>query len=152
MLIAVGIFAASSVPARGLPPPVLFPGQDKAIHLVVYAAFGWACARALRLRSHPGMKTPVHKAVAAGAGPAVREAVSGTFASPVGRAAVATAMALGFGITDEFHQSFVPGRAVELLDGVADLVGGFLGAVAYEQRARRGRGQNGSGNDGTLIT
>jgi VanZ family protein len=45
-------------------------------------------------------------------------------------------LALGFGVSDEFHQAFVPGRSVEILDGVADLVGGFLGAVLSERRAR----------------
>lgn len=32
-----------------------------------------------------------------------------------------------FGASDEFHQSFVPGRAVEVMDWAADTVGGVLG-------------------------
>ena len=36
----------------------------------------------------------------------------------------------GFGATDEWHQLFVPGRSCELLDWVADTVGGALGLLA----------------------
>lgn len=31
-----------------------------------------------------------------------------------------------YGITDEFHQSFVPGRSTDVLDWVADTTGGIL--------------------------
>ena len=33
-----------------------------------------------------------------------------------------------YGLSDEIHQSFVPGRSAEASDALADLVGGFLGA------------------------
>lgn len=36
-----------------------------------------------------------------------------------------------YGATDEFHQSFVPGRSCELADFLADAVGAFLGAALY---------------------
>ncbi len=36
-----------------------------------------------------------------------------------------------YGVSDEFHQSFVPGRSVEFFDVVADLTGGFLGGLFY---------------------
>jgi UDP-2,3-diacylglucosamine pyrophosphatase LpxH len=35
----------------------------------------------------------------------------------------------GFGATDEWHQAFVPGRSCELLDWVADTLGGGLGLL-----------------------
>lgn len=36
-----------------------------------------------------------------------------------------------YGITDEFHQYFVPGRATEFFDWVADTLGGLAGSQAY---------------------
>jgi VanZ family protein len=32
-----------------------------------------------------------------------------------------------YGITDEFHQSFIPGRTADALDVAADVAGGLLG-------------------------
>jgi len=52
---------------------------------------------------------------------------------------VVTVIVLGavvWGISDEFHQSFVPTRSVEAADVAADVVGAFLGAVAGEPLAR----------------
>jgi hypothetical protein len=46
-----------------------------------------------------------------------------------GRVWVALAIALAWGASDELHQSFVPGRSPELLDLVADGVGGAVGAL-----------------------
>jgi VanZ family protein len=40
-----------------------------------------------------------------------------------------TAVVLGLGAIDELHQSFVPGRYATFLDIVADVIGGFSGAV-----------------------
>ncbi|MBI2082970.1 MAG: VanZ family protein [Deltaproteobacteria bacterium] len=36
-----------------------------------------------------------------------------------------------YGLSDEFHQSFIPGRMVEIGDLVADAVGGFVGGLLY---------------------
>ena len=33
-----------------------------------------------------------------------------------------------YGVLDEFHQYFVPGRSVEFYDALADATGGLLGA------------------------
>ena len=52
-------------------------------------------------------------------------------------------LAVLFGISDEIHQSFVPGRSADLWDLVADSVGALLGAylapllVWYPWRRRR---------------
>jgi VanZ family protein len=44
----------------------------------------------------------------------------------------ATLFGLGFGVLDEFHQSFVPGRqGNDPGDMTADLVGSFLGALSF---------------------
>lgn len=42
----------------------------------------------------------------------------------------AALVAVLYGLTDEFHQVFVPGRSADLHDVVADGVGGLLGATA----------------------
>jgi VanZ family protein len=44
--------------------------------------------------------------------------------------AVGTLLAALYGVGDEVHQRFVPGRSFEVGDMVADLAGGFLGALA----------------------
>jgi VanZ family protein len=36
-----------------------------------------------------------------------------------------------FGLTDEWHQSFTPGRSVEVVDWVADTVGAIVAVSAY---------------------
>ncbi len=38
-------------------------------------------------------------------------------------------LVFGFGVLDEFHQMFVPGRFASWLDVVADTVGGFTGVL-----------------------
>lgn len=45
--------------------------------------------------------------------------------------AIAWVLAMVYGVTDEFHQSFVPGRESSVLDWVADCVGSFAGCVLY---------------------
>lgn len=50
-----------------------------------------------------------------------------------GNPVVGGVLAVAYGITDEIHQSFVPGRSPSIGDLVADAVGAALGAglVAY---------------------
>ena len=63
-------------------------------------------------------------------------------AAAVGEAKVigfAALLCLAYGMSDEFHQTFVPGRHADLADIVADVVGGTTGAVAVLWRTRRER-------------
>ena len=84
------------------PPPT--PGlSDTSAHGVVYAVLG-----ALMLRG-----------VAGGRWDGVT--ISG--------AVVAVALSFAYGITDEWHQSFVPARTAELRDLVADTIGASVGVV-----------------------
>lgn len=54
-----------------------------------------------------------------------------TGSGPAGRAALIALIACSFyGISDEFHQSFVPGRTPDVLDWVADTVGATVGVSA----------------------
>jgi VanZ family protein len=61
------------------------------------------------------------------------------------RLASAVALAALYGATDEWHQSFVPGRSTRVLDWLVDLSGAMVGAWAYA-RARSGpRPRSGQG-------
>jgi VanZ family protein len=48
----------------------------------------------------------------------------------VGIALMAVAFATAYAITDELHQSFVPGRTADVNDLVADVVGATMGTFA----------------------
>ena len=114
-LVALGIFLGSSVAGTSLPPPGLFPGQDKVVHLLEYGLLGFLVARALHRRSDPPRS--------------IRVIFFG-----------AAAFALLYGLSDEFHQSFVPARSVDGFDVLADLVGGATGAaLLLLVRGRRSR-------------
>jgi len=39
-----------------------------------------------------------------------------------------------YGISDEFHQAFVPERTADILDALMDLLGGVLGVMLYRWR------------------
>ena len=95
------IFAlsAQSNPLQFLPPELLL--QDKLLHAIEYAALGALLVPALRL--------------------------AGLSWAPA--LVLAVVLASLYGATDEFHQSFVPGRSADVLDWVADTLGAALGAV-----------------------
>jgi VanZ family protein len=66
----------------------------------------------------------LHLVVYAGLGVVLVRARSRAWRRPV------TARLALYGASDEFHQSFVPGRDVEALDVVADAAGSTLAALA----------------------
>ena len=92
------IFIASSIPNLGALPGGM---SDKSGHAIGYGILG-----AVFLRALAGGK------------------VAGVTWS---RAALALLFAVLYGISDEFHQSFVPGRSPDPLDVLADGIGGALG-------------------------
>lgn len=101
------LFALSSVPNAGPLPADL---SDKVAHLVAYAGLA-----VLLMRGTSG----------------------GTWAGCTSAAALAAwAIASLYGVTDEWHQSFVPGRSPSGLDLVADTAGAALGAFAVWILAR----------------
>lgn len=63
------------------------------------------------------------------------------FASPRAAAAVAVPAAVAFGIVDEWHQAWVPGREAAAVDVLLDAAGALLGvaAVLGLRRLRRRR-------------
>ena len=49
---------------------------------------------------------------------------------PVRHFLLVTLIVAAYGMVDEIHQYFVPGRHASILDWVADLIGGFLGGIS----------------------
>lgn len=97
------IFFLSSQPA--LPLPLASLGGDKLAHAIVYAVLGFLLARSL-------------------------------FADRVltwRRALLITALVMAYGMTDEFHQAFVPGRQVSAWDVLADGLGGLLAMLVMRR-------------------
>jgi hypothetical protein len=56
-----------------------------------------------------------------------------------GRTGLAVAWAGAYGVSDEVHQAFVPGRSPDPLDWLADVVGAWVGATLVAGAARRAR-------------
>jgi VanZ family protein len=56
--------------------------------------------------------------------------------------AIAVVLASLYGVTDEFHQSFVPGRTPDVLDWLVDTVGAAVGAGLFTLLAGRLRGRS----------
>ncbi|MBW1903919.1 MAG: VanZ family protein [Deltaproteobacteria bacterium] len=81
-----------------------FPLRDKGIHFLEYAVLGWLCAAASS-RTWPSAS-------------AWRTAAFAVFISAL------------WGLSDEIHQAFVPGRSSEVADVIADLLGSMAGAGA----------------------
>ena len=102
LVLAIGwalvIFMLSSQPGADIPP--LFPGQDKLLHAVIFGIFGF-----LVLGAMPAT-VPGYRPLQAG--------------TALGVVAI-------YGMLDELHQRFVPGRSADVFDVVADIAGGMLG-------------------------
>lgn len=109
LLYAAGIFLVSSLPK---PPPLpSVAGADKGLHFVAYAGLAVLCARAFR-RRWPGL-------------------------SPWGVGNLSLLAAAFYGLTDELHQAFVPGRTADPADWLADSLGAAAGTLAYLLAVRR---------------
>ena len=104
------IYYLSDQPELRLPQPLAF--SDKLIHVGMYAVLGWLWTVALR-ETWPGCTSLS----------VVLFSLLFTFA---------------YGLSDEWHQSFVPGRLASATDVVADMIGGGLGAGSFLLWTRRG--------------
>lgn len=80
----------------------------------------------------PGSDKPLHSLGYAGLGALVVRAAAGGLGRPVSwrQAALAVAVATAYGVSDEWHQSFVPGRMADVLDLQADAIGAVIGTSA----------------------
>lgn len=108
MLWAIIIFIASSIPAAKL-PNFTQTLNDKLIHGTIFFIFGLLVYRALEPRQ-------------------IAEKIEWS------RLLIATSAVIVYGVIDEIHQGFVPGRTVDLLDALADAVGGLLAALVIYLR------------------
>ena len=101
---AVLIFTLSSIPGARL-PKWTFLHFDKVIHAGFYFILGLFVYRFLEPREH-------------------------SFSFNWKRAFASVAIVVVYGVFDEFHQSFVPGRMADVYDATADTIGGLLSAAA----------------------
>ena len=102
--LCAAIFVQSSFPSPDL--GLSFPLKDKVMHMVAYGLLAVSFYRACRV-TWPGRLSPAQLL-----------AISVLFASL-------------YGVSDEFHQSFVAARQADAMDGVADFAGSVLGALGY---------------------
>jgi VanZ family protein len=82
--------------------PTSFFTHDKLLHATEYAGFSAVLAWGLDRVSGLGLR---------------------------GAAMVAGAAASAYGLTDELHQAFVPGRSADVFDWIADTTGALAGAL-----------------------
>jgi VanZ family protein len=99
------LFRLSSIPGADLPRLPGWWSADKFVHGGLYAVFGALCWFGLRVTWTRPRK------------PVIDVLAGGLFAAI-------------YGITDELHQAFTPGRSPDVFDVMADFVGGLLGALA----------------------
>lgn len=104
LLVMGTIFMLSSQSGTSFSLPAIV-NIDKVLHCLVYATLGLAALWALPPRFRRQR--------------------------PLTASAVVVFFCLCYGLSDEFHQSFVPGRFVSLGDVVADTVGGLLAMVVF---------------------
>jgi VanZ family protein len=97
------IFWVSSLPYVKTPMPKIH--FDVILHMLVYMPFGFLLAKAIKNTKN-----------------------SVSWKSLLGLVLLFSFL---YGCSDEFHQSFVPGRSSEVLDLIADTIGGVIGGYVY---------------------
>jgi VanZ family protein len=99
--LAVIFYLSSRPPGDGAD----IPHFDKVLHLVEYGILGGLCARAAAILR---LVAPDSQTIA-----------------------LCAALCSLYGASDEFHQSFTPGRVVDVWDWAVDTLGGGLGAALW---------------------
>ena len=99
------IFYTSSIPEERLIIPEIW-NIDKVIHIVEYGILGVLWFRAISLTWEKSQKVVI----------------------------IAFTITFFYGISDEFHQYFVPGRNADVFDAIADAIGAWLGIWLYKRR------------------
>lgn len=105
ILLALAIFVQSSFPSPEIAPRFAF--SDKLLHVIAYGVLAALCRRALLKASSLSSKPRMQLVL------------------------VAILMASLYGLSDEWHQSFVAARHGDLYDFMADIVGSCLGALGH---------------------
>ena len=95
------LYYLSAQPGTDTPP--LFIHQDKVMHFIAFSLLGFLAMGAVRAKGNTHRNWQVWLIV----------------------------LLVGlYGMSDEFHQRFVPGRDASMHDVVADMAGGIMGAWA----------------------
>lgn len=81
----------------------------------------------------PGLDKVAHFCLYAVLGVLLARAGERTGVGPI----ALTAIGLLYGLSDEFHQSFVPGRSMEVADWVADALGTIAGILLFRWHRNR---------------
>lgn len=103
VLSAAFIFFVSSIPGKDL--PAVFPFQDVAYHFFIFCILAYFFARALKhTYSNLSFLNIILYTVAFG---------------------------MAYGVSDEFHQAFVPYRVVSGLDVMVDGIGSLIGGLIF---------------------
>jgi VanZ family protein len=99
------IYAAAIFIQSAFPTPIRIPkGWDKVVHLFEFALLGFLVARVVFLSANVDRWVGI---------------------------LLASLAAATWGVLDEFHQSFVPGRHASVGDALIDAVGAFVGALLF---------------------
>ncbi|OQX59333.1 hypothetical protein B5M50_03125 [candidate division KSB1 bacterium 4484_219] len=104
IVFAILIFVGSSFESLSV-PEIGINWEDKIAHLIEYGIFGFLITRALYFYPKLQNSTKVFR--------------------------LAITLALVYGITDELHQIFVPGRDASIMDWIADGVGVLIGGMLF---------------------
>ncbi|MFH1645720.1 MAG: VanZ family protein [Candidatus Omnitrophota bacterium] len=107
ILYAFLIFYLSSRSGDTL-PRIDIPHFDKIVHFIEYAIFGFLLLRALRIDKTKVFNMDLRLFV--------------------------IIISVIFGISDEFHQVFVPNRTPDLLDFISDSIGAFVGQLFIRKK------------------
>jgi VanZ family protein len=103
LLWAIFIFCLSAMSKPPSPGPQFFM-KDKLGHWALYCVFGWLIAQALRRGHNLALPKAFVLAILIGS---------------------------AYGASDEFHQRFVPHRACDVMDWLADTLGTSAAAAAF---------------------
>jgi VanZ family protein len=103
------LFALSSIPDLALPVKI-FSWDDKIQHVLAYAPLGFLLLRSIVWKNPTATRENFWLAIVIGA---------------------------LYGVTDELHQHFVPGRFLDWTDAMADVIGVSLGGWIFYRWHRR---------------
>lgn len=103
VLWALLLFILSSIPDLSF-PEWTFDLSDKILHMIFYIPLGFLLGNAITHRPGPFKKAPVFWSVFVG---------------------------IAYGVADEIHQYFVPGRFMDIFDVGADAAGVFIGSLLF---------------------
>ena len=114
------IFFLSSRTSKNL-PKIEIPHADKLVHAIEYAGLGLLLCRLLRRSGDSGDESVL----------------------TASKTALIIFLGAAYGVSDEYHQTFVPGRnGNDIGDLIADTLGTALGVLLHQRLFRNERWRN----------